>query len=404
MTFNQSMEPILIAGAGPVGLVLAMRLGHMGFPCRVLEVEPDIVRSLRASTFHPPTLDMLENYGITPELISAGLIAPTWQVRLQATQEFAQFDLSVLKDETAHPYRLQCEQWRLSELLLAHIHERLAHVEVLFGHVLEGFTQHADHVSAVYRDPEGNQNRVKTPFLVGADGGRSAVRKALNLDFDGHTFPETTILATTRFPFHNSLKDLAFINYCWSETGTFSLLRLKDLWRISLYPDEGEDLEDAVSMASVKQKIQRIAPSFQGHEVMEIRPYKIHQRVVKKYVVGRVVLAGDAAHLNSPSGGMGMNGGIHDAFNLSDKLEDILKGRSGLEALSLYERQRRPIAIEHVLAQSGQNRARMQERDMDKRRQALQELQHKASDPALHKAHLLNTSMITGLRAAALVA
>lgn len=403
MTSHQAMQPILIAGAGPVGLVLAMRLGHMGFPCRVLEIEPDIVRSLRASTFHPPTLDMLDAYGITPDLIALGLIAPTWQVRMHATQEFAQFDLSVLKDETAHPYRLQCEQWRLSELLRAHIKEKLSHVEVLFGHALEAFTQHADHVSVAYRDAQGNEYRVSTPFLVGADGGRSAVRKALDLEFDGHTFPETTILATTHFPFHQHLKDLAFINYCWSETGTFSLLRLKDLWRISLYPDEGEDLEDAVSAASVMQKIQRITPAFQGHEVMEIRPYRIHQRVVKNYVVGRVVLAGDAAHLNSPSGGMGMNGGIHDAFNLSDKLEDILKERSGLEALSLYERQRRPIAIEHVLAQSGQNRARMQERDMSKRLQALQELQRKASDPVLHKAHLLNTSMITGLRAAALV-
>jgi 3-(3-hydroxy-phenyl)propionate hydroxylase len=100
---------------------------------------------------------------------------------------------------------------------------------------------------------------------------------------------------------------------------------------------------------------------------------------------------------------MGMNGGIHDAFNLSDKLAQILKGQAGLEALALYERQRRPIAIEHVLAQSGQNRARMQERDMGKRLLALRELQRKADDPALHKAHLLNTSMITGLRASALV-
>jgi 3-(3-hydroxy-phenyl)propionate hydroxylase len=98
---------------------------------------------------------------------------------------------------------------------------------------------------------------------------------------------------------------------------------------------------------------------------------------------------------------MGMNGGIHDAFNLSEKLSTILQGQSGLEALALYERQRRPIAISHVLEQSGRNRARMQERDMSKRQVAMEELQRKASDPVLHKAHLLNTSMITGLRESA---
>jgi 3-(3-hydroxy-phenyl)propionate hydroxylase len=123
--------------------------------------------------------------------------------------------------------------------------------------------------------------------------------------------------------------------------------------------------------------------------------------VVKQYVTGRVVLVGDAAHLNSPSGGMGMNGGIHDAFNLSEKLGAILEGQSGLEALALYERQRRPIAISHVLEQSGRNRARMQERDMSKRQAAMEELQRKVNDPVLHKAHLLNTSMITGLRESA---
>jgi 3-(3-hydroxy-phenyl)propionate hydroxylase len=252
-----------------------------------------------------------------------------------------------------------------------------------------------------YQSPDGQLNQLEASFLVGADGGHSTVRKQLNLEFDGLTFPETTILATTRFAFHEHLPSLSFINYCWSERGTFSLLRLRDLWRVSLYPDEGESIEEATSETAVQQKMQRIWPRHEAYDVLEVRPYRIHQRVVKQYVTGRVVLVGDAAHLNSPSGGMGMNGGIHDAFNLSEKLGTILDGQSGLEALALYERQRRPIAISHVLEQSGRNRARMQERDMSKRQAAMEELQRKASDPVLHKAHLLNTSMITGLRESA---
>jgi 3-(3-hydroxy-phenyl)propionate hydroxylase len=162
-------------------------------------------------------------------------------------------------------------------------------------------------------------------------------------------------------------------------------------------------MEEAVGIEAVRTKLQRIAPGTQEHPVLEVRPYRIHQRVVQQYVVGRVVLVGDAAHLNSPSGGMGMNGGIHDAFNLSEKLRDIWQG-APLDGLLRYERQRRPIAIAHVLEQSGRNRARMQERDMAKRRAALEALQRKADDPAEHKAHLLNTSMITGLRESVAIA
>lgn len=396
-----NMKSVVISGAGPVGLVLAMRLGHMGIACTVLESSPELARGLRASTFHPPTLDMLDEHGISANLIAAGLVAPTWQVRMHTTGQYAEFDLSVLKDETGHPYRLQCEQWRLSELLLAHIQKNLPHVQVHWGCPLTHFSHNDRSVNVQYQSPDGHMNQLEASFLVGADGGHSTVRKQLNLAFDGLTFPETTILATTRFAFHAHLPELSYINYCWSESGTFSLLRLRDLWRVSLYQDEGESLEEATSHTSVQQKMQRIWPRQEAYEMLEIRPYRIHQRVVKQYVSGRVVLVGDAAHLNSPSGGMGMNGGIHDAFNLSEKLGSILHGDCGLEALALYERQRRPIAISHVLEQSGRNRARMQERDMSKRLAAMEELQRKASDPVMHKAHLLNTSMITGLRESA---
>jgi 3-(3-hydroxy-phenyl)propionate hydroxylase len=272
---------------------------------------------------------------------------------------------------------------------------------VHWGSPLIGFSQTDHSVKVQYQSPDGQLNQLEASFLVGADGGHSTVRKQLNLEFDGLTFPETTILATTRFAFHEHLPSLSYINYCWSERGTFSLLRLRDLWRVSLYQDEGESIDEATSETAVQEKMQRIWPRHEAYGVLEIRPYRIHQRVVKQYVTGRAVLVGDAAHLNSPSGGMGMNGGIHDAFNLSEKLRAILQGQCGLEALALYERQRRPIAISHVLEQSGRNRARMQERDMSKRQTALEELQRKASDPVLHKAHLLNTSMITGLRESA---
>jgi len=388
---------VFIVGAGPVGLTLAMRLGLSGYRVCVTDAAKDIETDLRASTFHPPTLDLLDEQGITSKLIEAGLIAPTWQVRMNHTHEFAEFDLSILKDHTSHPYRLQCEQWRLCGFLRDYIKDHLPNVSVLWGTPCESFKILQDRVDIQCKSQNLEDLNFVAKFLVGCDGARSIVRKQLGLEFEGETFPETTVLATTHFPFQDHLDHLSYINYCWTSDGTFSLLRLKSLWRVSLYPALDESIESAVQEDSVRKKIQKISPNFGDSPVLEIRPYKIHQRVVKQYVVDRVILAGDAAHINSPSGGMGMNGGIHDAFNLADKLNSVLKGE-GIELLKRYERQRRPIAIKHVIEQSAKNRARMQEKDMDKRLVTLKELQRKSSDKKLALNYLLETSMISGLK------
>lgn len=387
---------VLIIGAGPVGLTLAMRLGLKGHKVCVLEAQSDIETDLRASTFHPPTLDLYDEQGITAQLIESGLVAPTWQVRMNHTNEFAEFDLSILKDHTNHPYRLQCEQWRLSGFLRDYIENKLPNVSLLWGHPCESFNQDASSVVVNSKSSTSDLTTFKAKFLIGCDGARSIVRKNLCLEFEGQTFPETTILATTHFPFQDYLDHLSYINYCWTSDGTFSLLRLKNLWRVSLYPSLDESIDSAVESQSVRRKINQISSSFGDSPILEIRPYKIHQRVVKQYVVGRVLLAGDAAHINSPSGGMGMNGGVHDAFNLADKLNRILKGE-GIELLNKYERQRRPIAIKHVIEQSSKNRARMQEKDMSKRLLTLQELKRKSQDKSLALDYLLETSMISGL-------
>ncbi len=397
---STASKKIIIVGAGPVGLVTAMRLGHFGIESIVVEAEETVSKALKASTFHPPTLEMLDEYGITPRLIEAGLVAPTWQVRMHATGEFAEFDLSILREDTAHPYRLQTEQWKLSELLLEHIRKNLPGTDVLMGHKCISVSQDDAGVTVQVETVEGEKKTLSGRYVVAADGARSTVRSALNLEFEGLTFPETTVLATTDFKFHEHIKDLSYINYCWAPSGTFSLLRLPDLWRVSLYPWEGESVDDALAPASIEKKLQHILPRDEAYNVMEIRPYRIHQRVVNNYVNGRIILAGDSAHVNSPSGGMGMNGGIHDAFNLTEKLRRIYAGEDDA-LLHLYERQRRPIAIKHVLQQSGRNRARMQERGEDKRRETLEDLMRKANDPQLARAYLRETSMITSLQEAA---
>lgn len=380
----------------------ALALADAGISVHVLEAADGIVEDLRASTFHPPTLDMLDKYGITPTLVAQGLVCPHWQVRLHPSGEHARFDLSVLADATAHPYRLQCEQYKLSRALLVRLAD-YPHAQISFDTSIEAVTQSDDAVTLQVNTAEG-ASTVRGGWLIGADGARSAVRKSLGIAFDGDTYPETTILATTDFPFDEHLPSLSIVTYCWQVgAGNFSLLKVPGRWRVSIYPDETRPIEESLQPEAIEAALQAIVPSPKAFRVFEVRPYRVHQRMAASYGAGRVWLAGDAAHLNSPAGGMGMNGGVHDALNLAAKLVRVLNGESD-DLLKLYERQRRPIALDQIIKQADANRSRMRERDPALRMAALRKLQAIADDPVALRVHLLRTSMIEGLRQAANVA
>jgi 3-(3-hydroxy-phenyl)propionate hydroxylase len=366
----------------------------------LVEAEAMLSEELRASTFHPPTLDMLAPYDITARMLEAGLVCPTWQIRMHPSGERAEFDLSVLKSETDHPYRLQCEQAQYCRMVLDAILAR-ANVSVRFSTTVTGLRQSADRVH-VHLSADSDADSLEADYVIGADGARSAVRKALGIPMSGDTYPETTILATTLFPFHQHLAHLSNVSYCWKPNGTFSLLRLPGVWRASLYAREGQSIESALTDEGLRDLLHDIVPNV-TIDVLESRPYRIHRRLAERYGEGRVFLAGDAAHLNSPSGGMGMNGGIHDAFNLAEKLLAVLCDNADARILDRYERQRRPIAEEEIIGQAHRNRTRMQERDPDTRAKMLADLQAVTADPARLKAHLMKSSMIEGLRRAATV-
>jgi 2-polyprenyl-6-methoxyphenol hydroxylase-like FAD-dependent oxidoreductase len=387
---------VVVAGAGPVGLTAALLLGSRGIAVTVAEAEASLSDELRASTFHPPTLDMLEPYGITASMLAAGLVCPTWQVRMHPSGNRAVFDLSVLAGETGHPYRLQCEQSKYCRFVHAAL-SAYPHVTVLFSTAVTGLRQTADSVEV----ETSAAGLLVADYAIGADGARSAVRQAIDIELSGDIYPETTILATTRFPFHQYLEGLSNVSYCWKPDGTFSLLRLPEVWRASLYAREDQSVEQALSEQGLQQLLHDIVPDAGCIEVLESRPYRIHRRLAARYRVERVFLAGDAAHLNSPSGGMGMNGGIHDAFNLAEKLIAVLQEGADERVLDAYEHQRRPIAGADIIEQAHRNRTRMQERDPTQRRRLLEDLQRTTQDPHKLKAYLMKSSMIEGLRRAA---
>ena len=390
---------VIVAGAGPAGLVAAAYLAGEGVPVTIVEQARDLPDDLRASTFHPPTLDMLERFGVVPAMIEQGLICPTWQFRDRHAGVIATFEMARLADDTAHPYRLQCEQWRLTRML----RDKLAanpDVTFLYDAKATEVVQDADGVTLTIERPDGSTEPLRAAFLIGADGARSAVRRSLGIAFEGMTIPETYLTLSTTFRFERVIPDLANIAYISDPEEWFVLLQAAGLWRVLLptAPEEAADEARMLDPARIEERMQGVHPNPAGYEIRHRTAYRVHERVAETYAKGRVFLAGDAAHINNPLGGMGMNGGVHDAFNLAEKLSQVWKGDADQTLMERYSRQRRKVALDVVQQQALRNRQLLNQRDPAVRRAYHDELRGIAADPAKHHAHLLRSSMIQSLR------
>ena len=389
---------VLIAGAGPVGLSAACVLAGRGVPVTVLEAEPELPVNLRASTFHPPTLDMLARFGAAQRLIEMGLTAPTLQYRGRDGW-CVQFDFGAIADRTAHPFRVQCEQYRLNGVLAEYLATRPG-AQLRFSSRLAGVEQDAERVVAVVETPRGRE-RMEAAYLIGADGAKSAAREAIGVALAGFTWPERFLVVSTPFDFAAHFDDLAPVSYFADPEEWFFLLRVAGMWR-TMFPTRPEEAEaDIMAAENVQRRLRRVVDTGRPFVVAHCTLYSVHQRVAERYRAGRVFLAGDAAHLNNPLGGMGMNGGIHDAFNLADKLARVLRGEAGAGELDRYERQRRPIAIEYVDTISTRNKRNLEARDPAERARFRREMEQTAADPARAREYLLRIAMIASLEQSA---
>ena len=295
-------DRVIIVGGGPVGLVTALWLAKLGTPSCVLEASATVPRDLRASTVDPPTLDMLDELGVAKDYIAQGVVADRWQLIHLGTRERVAFDLSVIGDYTRHPYRLQCEQHKLAPLLNARAGASPL-IELCYGATVTTASQDADSAVAV-ADIGGDERRFAGRYLVGADGAHSAVRQSLGLSLEGFTYPAATTLVTTGFRFEPHIPELLGANYCWTWLDAGSMFRLRDEWRCTFYPRPSEPVDMEMTDAIVEQRMQGILRRDVPYEIREKRSYTIHQRIVAKYRVGRIALAGDAAHLRRPRAGL----------------------------------------------------------------------------------------------------
>ncbi|MDB5379235.1 MAG: 2-polyprenyl-6-methoxyphenol hydroxylase-like oxidoreductase [Rubritepida sp.] len=389
-------KPVLIVGAGPVGMVAAAALLKEGIPVLVLEAGPTISEEMRASTFHAPTLDMLDDLGATKDMIRQGIKGPILQYRQRDQTVIAQFDFGLLADVSRHPFRLQCEQFKLTRILYDLLKDKPG-FSIRFHAQVTDAVDHGDHVEAVLEDG----TRVAGSYLIGADGARSAVRKAAGIEFEGFTWPERFLVLSTEFDFASIIPGLADVTYYADPEEWFFLLRVPGVWRcmFPVAPEVSDEETETDEFA--RARFARILAGRDDYPVKHRTLYRVHQRVAETFRKGRLLLVGDAAHINNPLGGMGLNGGVHDAVNLVEKLARIIRGEADEAELDRYDRQRRGITVEHVQRQTIQNKKNLEAKTPEDQDDFRNRMAEAASDPAKAHAYLMGVSMINSLKRAA---
>ena len=402
----KSNDRVLIVGAGPVGMVCALALNRAGIKVTVLELEPAPVEDQRAASLHPPTVEMLDRLGIAEQIMPLGLVSPTYHFRdRESGERIAEFDLSLLKGEVAFPFVLQYEQYKLTDRIAKQYGDE-SDFDVRFARTVTALEQHADYIDVTADGPDGVEHHRAT-YVIGADGARSTVRKAADIEYEGFTYPEHFIKIGTVFDFIGSGKAQAYRNYFSDPDEWCNLFKVTGkayppgIWR-GVFPTRVDETpEQALRPDSLEARMQKFFPKSGRYEISYANVYGVHQRVAATMRKGRVLLVGDAAHANNPIGGMGMNGGIHDAINLCEKLPRVMRGEADDALLDLFSRQRRKVAIDYVQAQTINNKKLMEERDPAVRRKNFDELRRTSENPETARKFMRRAALIDSLKAAA---
>ena len=396
---------VIVIGAGPVGLCLSLALAQKGVPVCLIEALGDhnfLEQVPRAGTNHPATLELLQRVGLYDKLEPRGIIAPLFHYWDRPEGKLvAEFDHALLKDDTRFPYVLQCERIKIVEEALKLVKAHPG-IELRLSTEFTAFSQTADGVVAQVTNAAGETEAIDGSYLISAEGARSIVRKDLDIEFEGFTYPDRTLNIEVAYDFRtHGYTERNYISDPDEWSNLFHWKGPPDRWRVH-FPTAPDADETALTRPDALQaRLQRFLPIGRAFDIVGSNLYVVHQRVAKKFRAGRAVLAGDSAHVNSPIGAMGMNSGIHDAFNLAEKLVSILRGEADADVLDRYERQRRHVALQHTQAQTMRNKRLLTEKDPAVRRKNHDELRRTAEDPKLARAFLLRSSLIESLREAA---
>jgi 3-(3-hydroxy-phenyl)propionate hydroxylase len=401
----KKIDPIIISGGGPVAAVLGLALWRQEIPVIILEREAEPVMDQRAASNHPPTIEMLVSLGLE-DILEEGLKAPKYRIWDRETREtIVEFDLSELSDEFAYPFVLQFEQYKTVRKILELFGEQDG-FSFLFSHEVISLDQHLDHVDVTVKLPDGTLKIFRASYLVGCDGASSTVRKEANIDYLGFTYDENFIKIGTYFDF-GAIPGVQYRNF-WSDPGEWCNLfkvngeaPMPPIWRGVFPMRKNETAAQARTPEAIQSRLQRFFPKAGEYEIAYANVYTVHQRVAETFRKGRVVLAGDAAHANNPIGGMGLNGGIHDAMNLADKLGQIWRGEADEKLLTLYSKQRHKAAKDFIQQQTIANKNMMEDNDQASRKRRFDKLREIGKNRDLRRDYMRKAQLIDSLEAAA---
>ena len=405
---DRPSDRVIVIGAGPVGLCLSLALAQQGIPVCLIEALGDhnfLEQVPRAGTNHPATLELFARIGLYDKLEPRGIIAPLFHYwDRHESKLVAEFDHAHLKDDTRFPYVLQCERIKIVEEALKLVKAHPG-IELRLSTEFTAFSQTADGVTVQVTNPAGESEAIAGSYLVSAEGARSIVRKDLDIEFEGFTYPDRTLNIEVAYDFRqHGYTERNYISDPDEWSNLFHWKGPPDRWRVHFPTAPDADETELTQPDALQARLQRFLPIGKGFDIVGSNLYVVHQRVAKKFRAGRAILAGDSAHVNSPIGAMGMNSGIHDAFNLAEKLVSILRGEADADILDRYERQRRHVALQHTQAQTMRNKRLLTEKDPAVRRKNHDELRRTAEDPKLARAFLLRSSLIESLREAEQIA
>jgi 3-(3-hydroxy-phenyl)propionate hydroxylase len=404
----QKPDRIVVIGAGPVGLCLSLALAQADQKVTLVEALNDdnfLEQVPRAGTNHPATLEMFERIGLYEKLEPRGIIAPVFHYwDRHEGKLIAAFDHAYLKNDTRFPYVLQCERIKIVEeaMKMAKAHPN---IDLRLSTEFVSFEQNADGVTARVVNPVGEEETIEGRYIVSGEGARSIVRKDLGIAFEGFTYDDRTLNIEVAYDFRkHGYADRNYISDPTEWSNLFHWRGPPDRWRVHFPTDPNADEGDLMKPEALQARMQGFLPTGKPFDIIGSNLYVVHQRVADKFRVGRAILAGDAAHVNSPIGAMGMNSGIHDAINLADKLIAIARKEADDSVLDRYERQRRHVAITHTQAQTIRNKRLLAEQDPAVRQRNHDELRRTAEDPVLARKFLLRTALFDSLREAEAIA
>ncbi len=383
---------VIISGAGPVGMSLALALARSDVSVIVLETLAELSHEARASTIHPPTLEFFDEIDVVADVLASGRRIENLQFWERETRGLvADFSYALIASDTKYPFRFQCPQSTVTRIILKHI-EQDGHAKVLFNHEFISAVNGGENVVVRVKTQTG-ETELTCRYLVGCDGAFSSVRENLKLGFDGKTYEDRFLLVSTDLDLSSVFPRMGAVAYIFDPDEWVIVMTLPDTVRLvfRLKPEENSDKVKQID--NVKSRIASFLQTELPYEIKAVSTYHVHQRVTETFRVGRTILAGDAAHINNPTGGMGMNSGIHDSRDLAKSLVSVLNGADD-SLLDEYSRIRKEVAVKMVQSTTDRNYKDLSASDATMRELRNRELYEASNDKAKAREYLLMTAML----------